>query len=332
MLRQLDFFEPSPAENRALDYESGIDCSTQSGGPILNGRRDGSRAGPLNLPTAGSIPAAPADVELLQGLVSMPPARRGAVGELIIGKLCGFEKTTINRWHDLYDAKNQQRIEVKASAITEVYGEPLSCDNVIESITRSGKEKMVEKMVPYAKRHNHFFSKNMNQVKPDEFDVLHYVLFFLDCILLFKLSAYSVVNDDRFQYHDKQHKGGTGEGYFNVNSKNLSYHINEYLYHCMSYQEFRDLFPGPVAQLDLARDPPTVEVIGSSPIGITNNAPVAKTVDAPASKPGPVKRVLVRFKSGVPKSMMMPRKRLKIDMKKRVWRNGRRSRLKTGRP
>lgn len=40
-----------------------------------------------------------------------------------------------------------------------------------------------------------------------------------------------------FGYSDKQHKGNVGEGQFHINQINFEYHIQNFLYRELSYEE-----------------------------------------------------------------------------------------------
>ena len=81
------------------------------------------------------------------------------------------------------------------------------------------------------------FDCNIQQVKPNCFDTIIYGVFFEDIIYLFKTTNETIVNDRNILYSDKQHRGNVGEGQFHVKRNNLQYHIDNFLYKTLNYQD-----------------------------------------------------------------------------------------------
>jgi len=76
-------------------------------------------------------------------------------------------------------------------------------------------------------------------VKRKQFDVLYYGLFFSDCILVFRINREAIGSDIR--YSDRQHLGNVGEGQFHLTSRTLQFHLDNYLYRRLTYEEFLEL-------------------------------------------------------------------------------------------
>jgi NAD-dependent DNA ligase len=73
--------------------------------------------------------------QLRDGIFVMNTIRFGKVAEIMINCLYNLDKR-LNQHHDFYDAKNQQRLEVKFSrAQQELPG--ITADNLLESIEKS---------------------------------------------------------------------------------------------------------------------------------------------------------------------------------------------------
>jgi len=86
------------------------------------------------------------------------------------------------------------------------------------------------------------FLCNIQQIKPNCFDILYYGLIFDDKILIFKIESIKLLNDIKnIGYSNKQHRGNEGEGQFHINSLNLQYHIDNYLYKTITWDELVNL-------------------------------------------------------------------------------------------
>lgn len=85
------------------------------------------------------------------------------------------------------------------------------------------------------------FDCNIQQVKPNCFDVIIYGVFFDDIIYLFKTDSDTIKNDKKIGYIDKQHRGNVGEGQFHIKRNNLQYHIDNFLYKKLKWDELMNI-------------------------------------------------------------------------------------------
>ncbi len=138
-----------------------------------------------------------------------------------------------NVFHDLYDDKLSTRLEVKFATVNAKHREVITLENLLVGIEEAG----LERAVPFERWKSYSFDANIQQIKTKEFEVLYYGLFFEECVVIFKVSNRNVKSDRRIGYSDKQHKGNVGEGQFHITNKNLSIHLNSYLYKKISYEE-----------------------------------------------------------------------------------------------
>lgn len=171
-----------------------------------------------------------------QGLFNLRTRRFGTTAELLIQKILGASKGR-NQFHDLYDDEKSHRIEVKFSTVNASSNASITLENLISSILVAGLERAVN----FSDWNNYRFDCNIQQVKPAEFDILYYGLFFCDVIVIFKLDVSCLSNDKKIQFSNKQHKGNIGEGQFHINNGTLQHHLDHYHYKTISYPDFLDL-------------------------------------------------------------------------------------------
>ena len=60
-------------------------------------------------------------------------------------------------------------------------------------------------------------------------------------IYVFEIPSEKISEDTNIQYSDKQHRGNTGEGQFHLKNANIKYHVDNYLYAKMDYEELWNL-------------------------------------------------------------------------------------------
>ena len=82
------------------------------------------------------------------------------------------------------------------------------------------------------------FDCNIQQIKPSEFDILYYGIFFKDKIVVFVAKS-DVVPD--MPGYSIQHKGGT-EYQFHIKKTNYEYHKENHFYKELTYLELFNLF------------------------------------------------------------------------------------------
>lgn len=173
--------------------------------------------------------------DFIEGIFSVRTRRFGTIAEYMIKSLIKVEMSkTLD--YDLKDDKNN-RIEVKFSTVMKQNEFKITEKNVIDQILYSPVEKRI---ISSDKIETEKFDCNIQQVKPAEFDILYYGLFFEDKIAIFKVLSKDVYNLPN--YSNKQHKGNVGEGQFHLNNKTLKYHYDNYFLRWLSYEELYIMF------------------------------------------------------------------------------------------
>jgi hypothetical protein len=173
------------------------------------------------------------------GLFALRTRRLGTVAELLIQKLLGASKGR-SQFHDLYDDRQRHRIEVKFATVNTSNSAPITVSNLVSAIKEAGTDRAV----PFEEWSDYEFDCNIQQIKPSEFDILYYGLFFADHIVIFRADKGSIIADDAVKFSDRQHKGNVGEGQFHINNQTLNHHLHRYLYKVMDYDSFLDLIDG----------------------------------------------------------------------------------------
>lgn len=157
---------------------------------------------------------------LKENLKQMAPRPFGeSVGEWLISKIEKKLKNRIDSSHDGIIEGN--RCEIKISRAFEKISNKLS---FTEKLLTESSIKFVDS------KSNVKFDCNIQQVKPNCFDVIIYGVFFDDIIYLFKTDSNTIKSDKNIGYTDKQHRGNIGEGQFHIKRSNLNYHIDNFLY------------------------------------------------------------------------------------------------------
>lgn len=167
----------------------------------------------------------------------MNTRRFGAVAELLVQKLVKHNTPT-NLHHDLAGLHSDLRIEVKFSRAERKHKEPINEHNVISAIENDGLDVRLFASNDYLKND---WDCNIQQVKPDEFDILIYGICFADTVHLFLITPYDLLTDSRLGYCDKQHKGNVGEGQFHLNKRNFTTHLANYHFRSIGYSSMKML-------------------------------------------------------------------------------------------
>ena len=84
---------------------------------------------------------------------------------------------------------------------------------------------------------NTTYDCNIQQLKPSEFDILYYGLFFRDKIVIFRANTDVV---PQMPGYSIQHNGGH-EYQFHIKKSNYEFHYQNYKYKKITYQELYDL-------------------------------------------------------------------------------------------
>ncbi len=145
------------------------------------------------------------------GIFSLRTVRLGKVAEIMIKKIYGFSAPK-NKYHDLFDDKTKERIEVKFSTVTRRNQIKIRDNNVVIQCIEANE--LSNRVISSNEVAGEKFDCNIQQVKPLEFDVLYYGLFFYDCIQIYRVKACDVPNITGWS--NKQHKNNIGEGQFHI--------------------------------------------------------------------------------------------------------------------
>jgi hypothetical protein len=172
------------------------------------------------------------------GIFAMRTRRFGNIGEILVKRIAGAAKGH-SKYHDLFDEAAGRRIEVKVSCVQRAHDEPVTEANVIDAILSGAT---VNRAVAFEERVRVPYDCNIQQVKPAEFDLLYYGLFFYDRVSIFHVHSNEVPALPG--YSDKQHKGNVGEGQFHISNKNVEQHIGGRLLRHMTYEELYELLAG----------------------------------------------------------------------------------------
>lgn len=156
----------------------------------------------------------------------------GELAQLMVQELEGFSPAN-GKYFDLLD-KNNQKIEVKFSRAKKRL--PALCkSNVIDLCTKTASNSIILNEDDVTKVP---FDCNIQQIKPTEFDILYYGIFFKDKIVIFRAESNVVTN---IPGYSKQYSGGI-EYQFHIKKSNYAYHKDNYFYKELSYSQLFNLF------------------------------------------------------------------------------------------
>lgn len=156
----------------------------------------------------------------------------GELAQLMIKKLEEYTPAD-GKYFDLLDPDGK-KVEVKFSRAKKKL-KPLSKTNVVELCLNSTADSRALKEDEAC---NIPFDCNIQQVKPSEFDVLYYGVFFKDKIMIFKAGSADVPYMPGYSI---QHKGGT-EYQFHITKTTYSEHKQKHFYKELNYSELLALF------------------------------------------------------------------------------------------
>ena len=156
----------------------------------------------------------------------------GELAQLMIEKLEKF-KPADGKYFDLLDS-NDRKIEVKFSRAKKKL-KPLKSSNLIDLCMNAATDSRVLAETDATKV---TFDCNIQQIKPSEFDMLYYGIFFKDKIVIFTAQSDVVPNMPGYSI---QHKGGT-EYQFHIKKTNYNHHKDNHFYKELTYVELFKLF------------------------------------------------------------------------------------------
>lgn len=176
------------------------------------------------------------DKQLRNAIFSLHTRRFGKVAEIMIQKLLSFDVGK-NQFHDLYDSKKKLRVEVKFSRAQKKEN-IITDENVLKTL--ESVTQFDQRIFGSTEWQEYKFDCNIQQVKPTEFDLLYYGIYFSDCVKIFKMKPSDLEN---LSYSsDRQHKGNVGEGQFHLNNKSYQFHIDNFFDRTLTYGQLREIF------------------------------------------------------------------------------------------
>lgn len=159
------------------------------------------------------------ETKFRNGIFSLRTRRLGTVAEIMIKKMFGFSSPT-NKYHDMTNTATNERIEVKFSTATKKNTTTIREDNVVSQCIAANE--LSNRVISSNEVENQEFDCNIQQVKPAQFDILYYGLFFSDCVQIYKIKSNDVTSIQGWS--KKQHAGNIGEGQFHITNDTYSSH------------------------------------------------------------------------------------------------------------
>lgn len=172
---------------------------------------------------------------LRDAIFSLHTRKFGAVVETLVERILqefGFLVSKSD--NGSYDRQiNNKKDEIKGSRVLGKSVLDVKSDNIIESLLK----QEIYRFVDIENTNSVEWDCNIQQIKTHLFETLWYVLFFKDCVAIFKISSSQIPKDKNISYSNKQHRGNVNEGQFHVTNKNIKYHIENYLVKTITYNE-----------------------------------------------------------------------------------------------
>jgi vesicle coat complex subunit len=134
---------------------------------------------------------------------------------------------------------NGEENEIKGSKVLISTPLNLNKGNIVETILSSHNDN---RHISFNDSFKIKWVCNIQQIKSEYFKTLWYVLFFEDCVSIFKITPSQIKDDEKVRYSDKQHRGNKGEGQFHVNNVNLKHHLENYLIETITYEDVYNKF------------------------------------------------------------------------------------------
>lgn len=170
------------------------------------------------------------------GIFALNTRRFGNVAELMIQEMFGLEDSGTTKY-DKFDPRYGNRIEVKFSKASKKHDTTITRVNLVDSCLHA--PDFASEIIASNEVDSIPFDSNIQQVKPDQFDVLFYGQFFLDIITIYSVSSASI--EVLPNYSNKQHRGNTGEGQFHLNNRTIHLH-RDYLQREITYRDLFEMF------------------------------------------------------------------------------------------
>jgi hypothetical protein len=175
------------------------------------------------------------ELMMRDAIFSLHTRKFGNVVEKLVESILQEFGFIVERPTDLsYDRTiDKNKDEIKGSRVLGKCVLDLDNGNIVESLLSHEKNRYIS----LSKSSENTWDCNIQQIKTYLFDTLWYVLFFGDCVAVFKITADEIITNKNISYSNKQHRGNEGEGQFHVTEKNINYHLNNYLVKQITYTE-----------------------------------------------------------------------------------------------
>ena len=151
------------------------------------------------------------------GIFNLNTRRFGSVSELFVKNAYGLIDSNISSCN-LFDPEFNERVEVCASRALVPH--KMSAKNSI--LTECFDASIKDRMIKYSNRYEKEFSCRFQQLKKGCFDLLVYVIFFKDVVVVYMAQSEELNKD--IGVTNTQHRNSVNECQFSVNSFNIAKH------------------------------------------------------------------------------------------------------------
>jgi len=173
--------------------------------------------------------------KIIKSIATLHTRKFGDVCEIIMKKLIPKFTKSENL---SYDKKLlNEKIEIKFSRAVSK-SKPVTESNVCKVLLEDNSLELISYETDLYKKK---WDCNIQQIKPECFDILYYGVCFEENIYIFKITSKQIIEDIHIRFSGKQHRGNEGEGQFHIKNTNIDYHIKTYLYQKISYKYFWEL-------------------------------------------------------------------------------------------
>lgn len=171
-----------------------------------------------------------------QSIFSLSNKRFGTLAEIAVSKLLQFDPSN-SVYYDLSDKTDGvERVEVKFSRAVSNHKSKFNAETLLEELARDP----IDRAFSYDEWRETDFSCNIQHVKPTEFDVLIYGIFFSDRVLVFLLTPKDLSGP--VIRLSRQSLGNELEGQFSINARTLQEHLDKHYLLTLSYADLLTLF------------------------------------------------------------------------------------------
>ena len=173
--------------------------------------------------------------KIIKSIATLNTRKFGDIGEIIMNKLIPKFTKSENLSYD----KNllNEKIEIKFSRAVSK-SEPVTESNVCKVLLEDNSLELISYETDLYKKK---WDCNIQQIKPECFDILYYGVCFEEYVYIFKITSKQIIEDMHIKFSNKQHRGNKGEGQFHIKNTNIDYHIKTFLYQKINYKYLWEL-------------------------------------------------------------------------------------------